>query len=215
MIAFVVDQTGYPEEMVDMDADLEADLGIDSIKKAQLLAELAETYQLEPDESISLDELTSLETILELVMQQLSAAAGTATAPPSASQPPASQPPAVAPASTPEGIPAAAATEELPGGPAAASPASLDTELLRQRMMDFVVEQTGYPPEMVEFDADLEADLGIDSIKKAQLLAELQEIYQFPTRDDLTLDDFPDLQSIESFVTEMCVASDDFTRAAR
>ncbi len=43
--------------------------------------------------------------------------------------------------------------------------------------MDFVVEQTGYPPEIVELDADLEADLGIDSIKKAQLLGELREMF--------------------------------------
>ena len=40
-----------------------------------------------------------------------------------------------------------------------------------------MVEQTGYPPEVVELDADLEADLGIDSIKKAQLFGELHEYF--------------------------------------
>ncbi|MEZ6074627.1 MAG: phosphopantetheine-binding protein [Pirellulaceae bacterium] len=44
-------------------------------------------------------------------------------------------------------------------------------------LVDFVVEQTGYPPEIVELDADLEADLGIDSIKKAQLFGELREMF--------------------------------------
>ncbi len=39
--------------------------------------------------------------------------------------------------------------------------------------INFVIEQTGYPPEIVRLDADLEADLGIDSIKKAQLFGEL------------------------------------------
>ncbi|MGB0656059.1 MAG: beta-ketoacyl synthase N-terminal-like domain-containing protein, partial [Pirellulales bacterium] len=34
-------------------------------------------------------------------------------------------------------------------------------------LIDFVIEQTGYPREIVELDADLEADLGIDSIRKA------------------------------------------------
>jgi NAD(P)-dependent dehydrogenase (short-subunit alcohol dehydrogenase family)/acyl carrier protein len=43
--------------------------------------------------------------------------------------------------------------------------------------VDFVVEQTGYPPDIVELDADLEADLGIDSIKKAQLLGEIRELF--------------------------------------
>ncbi len=44
-------------------------------------------------------------------------------------------------------------------------------------MINFVVEQTGYPAEVVDLDADLEADLGIDSIKKAQLFGELQEYF--------------------------------------
>ena len=48
-------------------------------------------------------------------------------------------------------------------------------EELETFLVNFVVEQTGYPPEVVELDADLEADLGIDSIKKAQLFGELRE----------------------------------------
>ncbi len=53
-------------------------------------------------------------------------------------------------------------------------PATAEVE---QILIDFVVEQTGYPAEIVELDADLEADLGIDSIKKAQLLGELRELF--------------------------------------
>ena len=37
-------------------------------------------------------------------------------------------------------------------------------------LVNFVVEHTGYPPEIVEMDANLEADLGIDSPKALQLL---------------------------------------------
>ncbi|MEM8734711.1 MAG: SDR family oxidoreductase, partial [Planctomycetota bacterium] len=48
---------------------------------------------------------------------------------------------------------------------------------LAKFLIDFVVEQTGYPPEVVELEADLEADLGIDSIKKAQLLGEMREMF--------------------------------------
>ncbi len=51
------------------------------------------------------------------------------------------------------------------------SPAELESFLI-----NFVVEQTGYPTEVVELDADLEADLGIDSIKKAQLFGELRGV---------------------------------------
>jgi malonyl CoA-acyl carrier protein transacylase len=47
---------------------------------------------------------------------------------------------------------------------------------LERFVVDFVVEHTGYPSEVVRLDWDLEADLGIDSIKRAQLLGELGEL---------------------------------------
>ena len=70
-----------------------------------------------------------------------------------------------------------------------------DSSQLEKFLVNFVVEQTGYPPEVVELDADLEADLGIDSIKKAQMFGELQEYFDVTPTDDLTLDDFPTLAS--------------------
>src|SRR3546814_4043222 len=38
-----------------------------------------------------------------------------------------------------------------------------------------VAERTGYPIEMLAFDADLEADLGIDSIKRVEILGAFQK----------------------------------------
>ncbi|MCA9266252.1 MAG: SDR family NAD(P)-dependent oxidoreductase, partial [Planctomycetales bacterium] len=54
-------------------------------------------------------------------------------------------------------------------------PALVDLAEVERFLIDFVVDQTGYPPEIVELDAELEADLGIDSIKKAQLFGEIRE----------------------------------------
>ncbi len=67
-------------------------------------------------------------------------------------------------------------------------------------LVNFVVEQTGYPPEMVELDADLEADLGIDSIKKAQLFGELAEHFEISSVGDLSLEDFPTLRHVLQFL---------------
>ena len=75
----------------------------------------------------------------------------------------------------------------------------VDATELEKFLINFVVEQTGYPPEVVELDADLEADLGIDSIKKAQLFGELQEYFDVTPTEDLTLDDFPTLRHIAQF----------------
>ncbi len=62
--------------------------------------------------------------------------------------------------------------------------------------MQFVVDQTGYPPEIVKLDADLEADLGIDSIKKAQLFGELGEFFDVSDPENLRLDEFPTLRHV-------------------
>jgi nucleoside-diphosphate-sugar epimerase/acyl carrier protein len=67
-------------------------------------------------------------------------------------------------------------------------------------LVNFVVEQTGYPTDMVELDADLEADLGIDSIKKAQLFGELAEAFEISAVGDLSLSDFPTLRHVLTFL---------------
>jgi acyl carrier protein len=52
----------------------------------------------------------------------------------------------------------------------------------------------------VTLDADLEGDLGIDSIKKAQLFGELIEVVDVVPIEHLTLDDFKTLGDIYHFV---------------
>ena len=46
---------------------------------------------------------------------------------------------------------------------------------LQKRLLAIVSERTGYPQEMLRLDLDLEADLGIDSIKRVEILGTLCE----------------------------------------
>ena len=79
-------------------------------------------------------------------------------------------------------------------------PAGPTRRNLEKFLINFVVEQTGYPPEVVELDADLEADLGIDSIKKAQLFGEMREYFDVTPSTNLTLDDFPTLRHVLKYL---------------
>ncbi len=233
LVEFVVEQTGYPEEMVEMDADLEADLGIDSIKKAQLFGELAEHFDVSAvsHEELSLDDFPTLRHVMEFLQNLPGQSAGaaqpaaaapaptpapapapapaattnghhTAAAPAPAPTPAPAPAPTPAPAPAPTPAPAAAAPAQPAAAPAADGPALVDGKPLDEFLVDFVVEQTGYPAEMVELDADLEADLGIDSIKKAQLFGELAEYFEVSVsaEDDLSLDDFPTLRHVMNFL---------------
>ena len=42
-------------------------------------------------------------------------------------------------------------------------------------LLDVVAEKTGYPKEMLTLDMELESGLGIDSIKRVEILSSLQE----------------------------------------
>ncbi|AGA29701.1 polyketide synthase family protein [Singulisphaera acidiphila DSM 18658] len=44
------------------------------------------------------------------------------------------------------------------------------------RLLSIVQDRTGYPAEMLRLDLDLEADLGIDSIKRVEILGTLREV---------------------------------------
>ncbi|NOZ88269.1 MAG: SDR family NAD(P)-dependent oxidoreductase, partial [Deltaproteobacteria bacterium] len=63
-------------------------------------------------------------------------------------------------------------------------------------------DKTGYPIDMLELDLDLEADLGIDTVKQAETFAELRERFQIPKEDDLKLKDYPTLKHIVDFVMD-------------
>ncbi len=84
----------------------------------------------------------------------------------------------------------------------AESPASAEpkpSNRLKETITEFVMEHTGYPADMIDFGLDLEADLGIDSIRKAQLIAELGQRFGIKREAGIALSDFLTLGDIENF----------------
>ena len=70
------------------------------------------------------------------------------------------------------------APSRLAPTPLAAAPAEQpapDRAWLTNRFVDLVSQQTGYPKDMLGLDIDLEADLGIDSIKRVEILAKMAD----------------------------------------
>ena len=76
---------------------------------------------------------------------------------------------------SPEDAPAdaPAAGSEAPADPAPAPAERYDRERLTDRLLGLVSQRTGYPKDMLGLDVDLEADLGIDSIKRIEILSEV------------------------------------------
>lgn len=86
LIDFVVEQTGYPREIVELDADLEADLGVDSIRKAQLFGAIGQKYGLKADDSISLDQFPTLRRLLEYMIPRVAGRSAVAVTTPVSSR---------------------------------------------------------------------------------------------------------------------------------
>ena len=85
----------------------------------------------------------------------------------------------------------------LPRHPAAVSVAAVSAALLQ-----IVSEKTGYPVETLELDMDMEADLGIDSIKRVEILGALQTQFpELPKVDASALAELRTLGQITSFMS--------------
>jgi acyl carrier protein len=63
-----------------------------------------------------------------------------------------------------------------------------DSDAIGKAFLQIVSEKTGYPVEMLELGMDMEADLGIDSIKRVEILGAMQAMFPgLPKVDPETL----------------------------
>ena len=147
LLNLVSERTGYPMEMLGMTQDLEAELGIDSIKRVEILGALHQQLPAAMGEAVrgSMEQLTRVKTMAALLDRLLETAPAAAAAAPAQ--------------------PAAAVT--VASGPG--------REELSQLLLNLVSERTGYPMEMLGMTQDLEAELGIDSIKRVEILGALHQ----------------------------------------
>ncbi|NEO76984.1 type I polyketide synthase [Moorena sp. SIO4G3] len=173
LLDVVSEKTGYPAEMLELDMDMEADLGIDSIKRVEILGALQELNSDLPEANPEqLGELRTLGQIVEYLQSNASKVlpVQSQTTTNSSAQIQTIQSEPV------ESNEVKAVGENLDLETPTPLPA-IDVKAIGQTLLDVVSEKTGYPAEMLELDMDMEADLGIDSIKRVEILSALQEMY--------------------------------------
>jgi enoyl-[acyl-carrier protein] reductase III len=147
--------TRYPKEILDPEAGLEDDLGIDSVKLGEVFSVLRERYHLPADLDIPRDGLRNISGIAAVLGRHLAA------------------PPKALPVADGHG-----SSSQRVAAPASAVDA-----------VDLVVgvfaEVTRYPREILDPGADLEEDLGIDSVKLGEVFSVLRERYRLPETLDI------------------------------
>ena len=135
LLQTIAEKTGYPVDMLELDMSLDGDLGIDSIKRVEILSAVRESLPDAPE--IGPEQLGQLHTLRDIV-GYLSSGASSATAP-------------VAP------------------------PPSNRVDEIQRVLIEVIAEKTGYPVDMLEPGMTLDADLGIDSIKRVEILSTVRE----------------------------------------
>jgi polyketide-type polyunsaturated fatty acid synthase PfaA len=102
--------------------------------------------------------------------------------------------PAPAPIPQPAPVPAAAQAPAPVAAPAAKAPAMpLDGDL-KSYLFSIVSEKTGYPADILNLEQQLEADLGIDSIKRVEILSAFEG--QIPDIKDVNLEEVTKLNTL-------------------
>lgn len=190
VLSVVSEKTDYPVEMLDLELDLEADLGIDTVKQAELFASVRTHYGIPRREDLKLVDYNTLEKVIGFVKENLKG---------NAAQTPKSK-----------------TSMSEKNVKIALEPGDLSVELkksntslsfgnekeLNQFVLQIVSEKTGYPIEMLDLGLDLEADLGIDTVKQAELFTAIRTHYGIPKLEDLRLAEYNTLAKVIGFVKE-------------
>jgi len=178
--------TGYQRGMLDLDMELEADLGIDTVKQATVLATLAESLGAADIGEVRLADYPTLRGLVTLFTRGEDLPAGAAGHANGATGHANgaivhangalghSSGASVAPSHAPRAATSGAASEEV-------------ADLVRAAVADV----TGYKVSLVEPSMELEADLGVDTVKQATILATLGARFGLKQDLEFRISDFP------------------------
>jgi acyl carrier protein len=195
VLSVVAEVTGYPQDMLDLELDLEADLGVDTVKQAEVFATIRETFGIERDENLKLRDYPTLAAVIGFVRDRAGIPAPSAAVSDGATAAPDGA--AVGDPMLERAVPAAGSVE----APAAPAPVAAEDPVVA-KVLEVVADKTGYPPEMLDLDLDLEADLGVDTVKQAEVFATIREHFGIERDENLKLRDYPTLAAVIGFVRD-------------
>jgi malonyl CoA-acyl carrier protein transacylase len=154
----IAEQTGYTTDMLEDDLDLEADLGIDTVKQVEIFARTAGKFGFSVPEDLKLRDLNTIAKLATYVAQKAGVTAVAESAP-------------------------------------AAPDSGRDDDAIKQ----IIAEQTGYTTDMLEDDLDLEADLGIDTVKQVEIFAKAATHFGLAVPEDLKLRDLNTIAKLGAY----------------
>jgi len=188
LIGVVVKHTGYPEDFIEMDQDLEGELGIDTVKQAEIMGDVREIFSLPVDEDFVLSDHPTLNHFVAYIQKMTGGEVSITES---------TTPVVAAPVTEPTPQPVA-----TPSVAPVAAPVG-DSGDIQPKLIGVVVKHTGYPEDFIEMDQDLEGELGIDTVKQAEIMGDVREIFSLPVDEDFVLSDHPTLNHFVAYIQKM------------
>ncbi|MBC7792312.1 MAG: SDR family NAD(P)-dependent oxidoreductase, partial [Clostridia bacterium] len=186
------DKTGYELSDLEPAFQLEADLGIDTVKQAEIMSVIREKYGFAKDEEFKLASVQTLDAVVNYVVERLNGAEEPEPTPPTK---------AVAPTATTHSTNGAAQTSAAaPRSVAPAASLVMSREKLFNEVRAIFVEKTGYDATDLEPAFQLEADLGTDTVKQAEILSILRERYGLGKDETFRLSQVQTLDAVVDYV---------------
>ena len=185
LLAVISEKTGYELDELDPDYELEADLGIDTVKQAEIFSEVRDHYGVERDEGFSLADYATIKALADWLSRQVGA-----------DLPQSSQSSQRALEALPQDSVDLSA-EDPPTSPSA--PVVESAEVL-DALLAVISDKTGYEREELELDFELEADLGIDTVKQAEIFAEVRDQFGIERDDTFQLADYPTIGDLAAWL---------------
>ena len=198
--------TGFPTEMLTLDMDIESDLGIDSIKRVEIVSELEKA--IPGTDALTPENMGTLRTLKDIVAA-IAPESGTLSAQGTTGTTDITQT-TTAPSTT--ALPSTVSDHTASTGTSLAQTSKSDAQKndlagVMTILMETISELTGFPTEMLTPEMDLESDLGIDSIKRVEILSNLEQ--KLPEAATLSPDDLGTLKTLAQIAERIAGPSEE------
>lgn len=207
LLAILASRTGYAVEELEPSFALEADLGVDTVKQAEIIGEVRDRFGLARDDAFRLSDVPTIEAMAAWVARAVGSEGGSSLASSSLAAEPgvaAVQPSSSALLSPPPPVEADQVPRETSS--IAESAAAMTYEAALAALVEVVAARTGYAPEELEPGFALEADLGVDTVKQAEIIGELRERFGLVRDDAFRLADYPTLEALARWLASATLA---------
>jgi len=159
--SIISELTGYSPDMLEEDLDLEADLGIDTVKQVEIFGRISAQFNRDLPENLKLSEYNTISKIAGFVESNTT---GTVEQ----------------------------QEDNIPSTPA--------EDNIINEIKAIIAELTGYSEDMLEHDLDLEADLGIDTVKQVEIFGRISAQFNRDLPENLKLSEYNTVSKIAGFI---------------